>query len=170
MFMKGSLMTKIGPGQMDMIAINMFLHLFDYPNQLKVATRILRLLSHRPGSMVVGSQAGVIHPVEEPLKPPFDKTEDGQTRTIFRHSTESFITLWEDAGRAAGVPLRPISCVFHQPNATEASPEGVDVGLETEEKRKPFTAEDLFSTNTEKRKTFFHGPETGRLLFSIVRR
>lgn len=167
-FMKGSLMTKLGPGQMDMIAINMFLHLFDYANQLKVATRILRLLSHRPGSMILGSQAGVITPVEEPLKPPFDKTEDGTKRTIYRHSRESFISLWEDAGKAAGVPLRPISCFFNQPKATEASAEGVDTGLETEEK-KPFTAEDLFSLNMEKKKTLFTGPETGRLYFSIVR-
>lgn len=167
-FMRGSLMTKLGPGQTDMIAINMFLHLFDYNNQLRVATRILRLLSHKPGSLILGSQAGVLEPVEEPLKPPFDKTEDGTTRTIFRHSTDSFVKLWEDAGVAAGVPLRPISCIFNQPKATEASPEGVDEGFETEEK-KSFTAEDLFSTRTEKRRKYFTGQDTGRLYFSIVR-
>ena len=167
-FLRGSLMTKLGPGQTDMIAINMFMHLFDYDNQLRVAARILRLLSHTPGSMVLGSQAGVVDPVEQPLKPPFDKTEDGQVRTIFRHSTDSFIRLWEDAGAAAGVPLRPISCVFHQPRPTEASAAGVDTGLEGEAK-KPFTAEDLFSHNSDKRK-YFSEPETGRLYFSIIRR
>lgn len=167
-FMQGSLMTKLGPGQTDMIAINMFLHLFDYPNQLKVATRILRLLSHRPGSIILGSQAGVVNPVEQPLKPPFDKDDNGKTRTVFRHSTDSFVKLWEDAGAVSGVPLRPISCIFEQPKATEASPEGVDTGLEAEAK-KPFTAEDLFSSSLEKKRNFFTGPETGRLYFSIVR-
>ena len=167
-FLQGSLMTKLGPGQTDMIAINMFLHLFDYDNQLRVATRILRLLSQKPGSMILGSQAGVSDPVEEPLKPPFDKTQDGTTRTIFRHSTSSFIKLWEDAGVAAGVPLRPISCMFNQPKATEASPEGVDTGLEAENK-KPFTAEDLFSTHGKTRGHYRKEQETGRLYFSIVR-
>lgn len=169
-FMQGSLMTKLGPGQTDIIVINMFLHLFDYQNQLRVATRILRLLSHRPGSIVLGSQAGVVNPVEQPLKPPFDKTKDGKLRTIFRHSTASFIKLWDDAGRVSGVPLKPISCVFKQPKATDASPEGMDMGFEAEAK-KPFTAEDLFSTvsEKEKRRTFFAGPEAGRLYFSVIR-
>ena len=169
-FLQGSLMTKLGPGQTDMIAINMFLHLFNYSNQLKVATRILRLLSHKPGSMVLGAQAGVLEPVEEPLKPPFDKTEDGKTRTIFRHSTDSFIKLWEDAGVAAGVPLRPISCVFNKPKPTKSNMEGVDIGLKTEEVEKPFTAEDLFSTTqTQTKGKYFTGPQAGRLYFSIVR-
>ncbi|KAL6720881.1 hypothetical protein ACLMJK_002806 [Lecanora helva] len=167
-FLQGSLMTKLGPGQTDMIAINMFMHLFDFDNQLKVATRLLRLLAQKPGSMILGSQAGVQEPVDEPLKPPFDKTEDGKTRTIFRHSTQSFINLWEDAGVAAGVPLRPISCIFKTPKATEASAEGVDTGLEAEEK-KPFTAEDLFSMHRKTRANRSSEQETGRLYFSVVR-
>ena len=169
-FMEGNLMMHLGPGQTDMIVINMFLHLFDYNNQLKVATRILRLLSHKPGSIVLGSQAGVVHPIEQPLKPPFDKTGDGQKRTIYRHSPESFKQMWEDAGRAAGVPLRPIICEFQKPEATEASAPGVDTGLEAEEK-KPFTAEDLFSKEplTRPKAIISPTPETGRLYFSIIR-
>ena len=167
-FMRGPLMTKLGPGQMDMIAINMFLHLFDYDNQLKVATRILRLLSHKPGSMILGSQAGVLHPIEQPLKPPFDKSDDGKSnRTIFRHSTDSFVKLWEDAGIAAGVPLRPISCIFEIPDVTEASVEGDEPPFETAEK--PFTAKDLFSTHVVTRVKQSTEPETGRLYFSIIR-
>ena len=168
-FMNGNLMKKLGPGQTDMIVINMFLHLFDYSNQLRVATRILRLLSQRPGSIILGAQAGVVTPVEQPLKPPFDRTEDGQIRTVYRHSPESFTKMWEDAGKASGVPLKPISVVLEKPKATEASPAGVDTGLEAEEK-KPFTAEDLFSKEPlTKPKTFFSGPDTGRLYFSIIR-
>ncbi|KAL2043681.1 hypothetical protein ABVK25_012537 [Lepraria finkii] len=169
-FMQGNLMMNLGPGQTDMIVINMFLHLFDYSNQLKVATRILRLLSPKPGSIILGSQAGVVEPIEQPLKPPFDKTEDGRKRTIFRHSPESFIQMWEDAGKAAGVPLRPITCEFQKPEATEASAAGVDTGLEAEEK-KPFTADDLFSKEplTRPKVLVQSAPETGRLHFSVIR-
>ncbi len=167
-FLQGTLMTKLGPGQTDMIAINMFLHLFDYGNQLKVATRILRLLSQKPGSMIIGSQAGVSEPVEQPLKPPFDRTEDGKERTIFRHSTDSFVKLWQDAGVATGVPLRPISCIFNQPKANDSSVEGTEPPFETKTK-KPFTAEDLFSTHVATRGKYTSEQETGRLNFSIIR-
>ena len=169
-FMYGNLMMNLGPGQADIIVINMFLHLFNYQNQLKVATRILRLLSHKPGSIILGSQAGVVNPIEQPLKPPFDITEDGETRTIFRHSPESFIRMWEDAGRASGVPLRPIICDFQKPDGTNASAPGVDMGLKAEEK-KPFTADDLFSKEplTKPKVYFSTTPETGRLYFSIIR-
>ena len=168
-FMKGALMTKLGPGQTDIIAINMFLHLFDYENQLKVATRILRLLSHRPGSLILGSQAGVRPPMEQPLKPPFDKTEDGETRTIYRHSPDSFIDLWKRAGAFAGVPIR-VSADFQQmEKKSEEYPPGVDTGLEAVASKKPFTAEDLFSTTSAKKVLFSTEPEARRLYFSVIR-
>ena len=131
-FTDGPLMQGLGPGQMDIIAITMFLHLFDYQNQMKVATRILRLLSHKPGSMIIGSQAGVKDAVEQPLKPPFDKTETGEKRTVFRHSPSSFTRMWEDAGMAAGVPLR-ISAVFQVP---DSNPQLADSGLAAPPPRK----------------------------------
>jgi len=149
-FSVGNLMMKLGPGQTDIIAITMFLHLFDYQNQLKVATRILRLLSHKRGSMILGSQAGVVEAVEQPLKPPFDKTRDGEKRTVYRHSPSSFTKLWEDAGVAAGVPLR-VSAVFQVP---DASLKAVDAGLEATPKKKA---------------VFWAENETRRLYFSIIR-
>jgi len=69
-FTRGTLMTQLGPGQCDIISITMFLHLFNHANQLKAATRIPRLLAHRPGSLVLGSQAGSTTPGEVPLKAP----------------------------------------------------------------------------------------------------
>ncbi len=149
-FSVGNLMMKLGPGQTDIIAITMFLHLFDYQNQLKVSTRILRLLSHKRGSMILGSQAGVVEAVEQPLKPPFDKTRDGEKRTVYRHSPSSFTKLWEDAGVAAGVPLR-VSAVFQVP---DASLKAVDAGLEATPKKKA---------------VFWAENETRRLYFSIIR-
>lgn len=144
-FTDGPLMQGLGPGQTDIIAITMFLHLFDYRNQLKVATRILRLLSTKPGSMIIGSQAGVKDAMEQELKPPFDKTEDGQKRTVFRHSPSSFTRLWEDAGLASGVPIQ-ISAIFQVP---ESTPMAVDGGFESPRKKK------MFSSELEKRRLYF---------------
>ena len=168
-FLRGALMTKLGPGQTDIIAINMFLHLFDYENQLKVATRILRLLSHRPGSLILGSQAGVRPPMEQPLKPPFDKTENGETRSIYRHSPDSFIELWQKAGAFAGVPIRVWADFQMEKKQAQQSPPGMDTGLETAASKKPFTADDLFSTSSAKKVLFSVELEARRLYFSIIR-
>lgn len=149
-FTGGPLMQQLGPGQTDIIAITMFLHLFDYENQMKVATRILRLLSHRPGSMIVGSQAGVKVACEQPLKPPFDRTEIGGKRTVFRHSPSSFTRMWEDAGIAAGVPLK-VSAFFQ---VRDLHPQVADSGLGSSPRRK------LFGGSKQ---------ETRRLYFTIVR-
>ena len=148
-FTNGPLMQRLGPGQTDIIAITMFLHLFDYQNQMKVATRILRLLSNKPGSMIIGSQAGVKEAMEQELKPPFDKTRDGEKRTVFRHDPSSFTRMWEDAGLASGVPLR-ISAIFQVP---ESNAVPVDGGFEV----------------TLKKKLFWPGEETRRLFFTIIR-
>ena len=153
-FSRSNLMMKLGPGQMDIIAISMFLHLFDKQNQLRAATRILRLLSHNPGSMIVGSQAGVVNACEQPLKPPFDKTQDGEKRTIYRHSPSSFTQLWEEAGLAAGVPLK-ISAIFQVP-AKHAMAKPVDSGLGD-------------MATMRRKKIFFTEQESRRLYFTIVR-
>ena len=153
-FSVGNLMMKLGPGMTDIISITMFLHLFDYNNQLKVATRILRLLSNKPGSLILGSQAGVVEATEQDLKPPFDKTKDGEKRTVFRHSPSSFTKLWEEAGIAAGVPLR-VSAVFQVPDKGAKAAQ-VDSGLGDMEPER-------------KKKVYLSEQETRRLYFSIVR-
>ena len=153
-FSRSNLMTTLGPGQIDIITITMFLHLFDYNNQLRAATRILRLLSHNPGAMVVGSQAGVVNATEQPLKPPFDKTEDGEKRTVYRHSPTSFTKLWEEAGLAAGVPLR-VSAIFQVPG-NNAQPKQVDSGLGD-------------MATMRRKKLFLIEQETRRLYFTVVR-
>ena len=152
-FTRGNLMTQLGPGQCDIISITMFLHLFNYTNQLKAATRILRLLAHKPGSLVLGSQAGSTTPGEVPLKPPFaDSDEDGEEKkTVYRHNPESFEVLWTEAGRAAGVPLK-VSAVFQAPDSFgkhKSADEGFDMAA--------------------KEKTYFADSETRRLYFSIMR-
>ncbi len=113
-FTSGPLMTALGPGSVDILTATMFLHVFNYENQLKTATRMLRLLSHKPGSIILGSQAGSIDFGEQTLKPPFHRSETGTKRTVFRHNPESFEKMWQEAGKATGVPLK-ISAVLLAP-------------------------------------------------------
>ena len=148
-FIKGKLMTELGPGQIDIISVTMFLHLFDWQNQLKAATRILRLLSHKPGSLILGSQAGSTDPGEVPLKPPFAATRNGERCTVYRHSPQSFQLLWKKAGAAAGLPLR-VTAVFERP---EAFAQGVSA----------------CSAYTQSRKQHGSQVETRRLYFSVMR-
>ncbi|KAL8709859.1 MAG: hypothetical protein Q9220_005475 [cf. Caloplaca sp. 1 TL-2023] len=148
-FTAGPLMTQLGPGQVDIIAITMFLHLFNYENQLKTATRILRLLSHKPGSMILGSQAGSIDFGEQSLKPPFHRGDDGSRRTVFRHNPESFEQLWKAAGKVTGIPLK-ISAVLQAPTDFL------------------FGADSSFDFSIKKRR-YLTRSETRRLYFSIMR-
>ena len=148
-FTSGPLMTRLGPGQVDIVAITMFLHLFNYENQLKTATRILRLLSHKPGSIILGSQAGSIDFGEQTLKPPFHRSHDGSRRTVFRHNPESFGRLWTEAGNVTGVPLK-ISAVLQSP------------------KDFLFGADSSFDYSVKKRR-YLTRSETRRLYFSIMR-
>lgn len=152
-FTHGELMTQLGPGQCDIISVTMFLHLFNWVNQLKAATRILRLLAQKPGSLVLGSQAGSSTPGEVPLKPPFaDLHDEGEEkRTVYRHNAESFEALWKEAGEAAGVPLK-VNAVFQAPNdfgKGRSADEGFDIAA--------------------KEKKYFTGVETKRLYFSVMR-
>ena len=148
-FTSGSLMTQLGPGSVDMITITMFLHLFNYENQLKTATRILRLLSQKPGSLILGSQAGSIDFGEQTLKPPFHRSETGTKRTVFRHNPESFERLWNEAGRVTGIPLK-ISAVLQAPTDLLAG------------------ADSSFDFAVKKRR-YLTRSETRRLYFSIMR-
>ena len=149
-FSYGPLMSKLGPGQTDIIAITMFLHVFNYPNQLKAATRILRLLSHKPGSLIVGSQAGGEAAGEIDLKPPFAANKKGEKRTVYRHNPQTFEHLWRQAGKAAGVPLK-VSAVFQSPGAFA---KGVD---------------STFDIEVPKQGKSSAGKDTRRLYFSIMR-
>lgn len=149
-FSYGPLMTTLGPGQTDIITITMFLHVFNYSNQLKAATRILRLLSHKPGSLVVGSQAGATAAGEIDLKPPFAANKKGEKRTVYRHNSQTFEHLWQQAGKAAGVPLK-VSAVFQSPAAFAR---GIDSTVDIQ---------------VPKGKKSLSGKDTRRLYFSIMR-
>lgn len=148
-FTSGPLMTQLGPGSVDIIAVTMFLHLFNYENQLKAATRILRLLSHKAGSLILGSQAGSVDFGEQTLKPPFHRTETGTKRTVFRHNPESFERLWKEAGKVTGIPLK-VAAVLQAPTDFLAG------------------ADSSFDYAVKKRR-YLTRSETRRLYFSVMR-
>ncbi|MCJ1347442.1 hypothetical protein MMC31_005667, partial [Peltigera leucophlebia] len=91
-------------GSWDVINIMLILHLFDLPTQIQACRRILKLLSRKPGSMVIGEQTGSTEPREHVLKPPF--AAEGEYKTIYQQSDETFIEMWRVVGREAGRELK----------------------------------------------------------------
>lgn len=79
-------------GTIDIIHIAAFLHLFSHADQVRAAKRISRVLSTKPGSMVVGRQMGSIKPGE------YVHRTNSKT-VMFRHDLETFEKFWnEDVG------------------------------------------------------------------------
>jgi len=90
-------------GTWDVIAISMFLHIWDLKTQGEACKRILKLLKRREGSLVIGSQTGNEQPHELQLKPPF--IAEGEQRSVYRHNLESFRSMWMSVGNEVGVRL-----------------------------------------------------------------
>ncbi len=90
-------------GTWDVIAISMFLHIWDLKTQGEACKRILKLLKRREGSLVIGSQTGNEQPHESPLKPPF--IAEGKERSLYRHYLDSFRRMWMDVGDEVGMRL-----------------------------------------------------------------
>jgi SAM-dependent methyltransferase len=91
-------------GTWDVISIVMFLHVFDRNTQILACTRILQLLSRKPGSMIIGAQTGSTQPEEHVLKPPF--VAEGEYKTVYRQSQETFTDMWKMVEKDEDVKLR----------------------------------------------------------------
>ncbi len=90
-------------GSWDIVNIVMFLHIWDWGMQVKAWKRILKLLSHRPGSMIVGAQTGSTQPGELQLTPPY--VVKGEEKSIYRQDLESFKKMGREVERDEGVQL-----------------------------------------------------------------
>ena len=130
-------------GTWDVISIVMFLHIFDWPTQIRACKRILKLLSRRPGSMVIGAQTGSTKPGEQVLKPPF--VAEGEHKSVFRQSADTFTEMWKIVEQDEGVRLE------------------VDVIYDDQEERERRMKEE----EAEGRKRFFSGLEQRRLFFKV---
>ena len=82
----------------------MFLHAFDWKDQVRPCKRILKLLSPKPGGMVIGGQTDSVKAGEEKLKAPFLK--EGFETLVFRQSKETFKRTWEEVTESEGVKLK----------------------------------------------------------------
>ncbi len=91
-------------GSWDAISIMMFLHLYDWETQVRACKRILKLLKRESGNLVVGTQSGSVRPGEQAVKPPF--VAEGEKKTVFQHSVETFKDMWRVVERDEGVRLR----------------------------------------------------------------
>ena len=130
-------------GTWDVINIIMFLHIFDWDTQIRTCKRILKLLSRKPGSMIIGAQTGSTQAGEQVLRPPF--AAEGERKTVFRQSTETFTEMWRIVERDEGVGLKAMVEYEEQ--------SGRDRRTQLEE--------------AEEKKKFFTGSEQRRLFFTV---
>lgn len=130
-------------GSWDVISIVMFLHIYDWETQIWACKRILKLLARKPGSMVVGALAGSTLPGEQVVKPPL--VPEGQEKTIYRQSRETFVEMWSVVEKEEGVNLK-VEVVYDD--------------LEDRERRA------RESEGAEKKKNYF-GAEQRRLYFTV---
>ncbi|KAK4182541.1 hypothetical protein QBC35DRAFT_546927, partial [Podospora australis] len=86
-------------GKMDIIYTGAFFHLWSLEEQERAATQVLRLLTPRPGSMIIGRQTG------NDEAGPFSRAGDTSGRTHYRHNAESWTELWNRVGEVIGVKL-----------------------------------------------------------------
>ncbi|KAI1171908.1 hypothetical protein F4777DRAFT_28534 [Nemania sp. FL0916] len=86
-------------GKWDIVHIAMFLHLFSLKEQEAASRNIFRLLVPQPGSVVLGTQTGTLHPGEQPSF--VDPSR--QERTLYRHSKETLKALFERSAKAVGL-------------------------------------------------------------------
>ncbi|KAI4090661.1 MAG: hypothetical protein L6R37_007846 [Teloschistes peruensis] len=80
--------------QISVIAANSFFHLYNYSDQLKLAKRVVQLLSPEPGSMILGRQVGSSVPGEY--------TAVNNKGTRYSHDVESFRRFWDRVAEEVG--------------------------------------------------------------------
>ncbi|KAL8626377.1 hypothetical protein Q9189_007930 [Teloschistes chrysophthalmus] len=104
--------------QISIIAANSIFHLYNYSDQLKLAKRMVRLLSPQPGFMILGRHIGSSVPGEYP-----GMNDDG---TRYAHDVASFQRFWDRVAEEVGD-----GCRFRVEGTMDE--EGVILGLKWSE-------------------------------------
>ena len=92
-------------GTWSVVSIIMFCHNFERVEQELICERILcLLLIPRPGSVVIGAQAGTTRPGDVRLQRSY--CEPGEVRHVFRHSKRTLIDLWQRVADRVGVKVQ----------------------------------------------------------------
>lgn len=110
-------------GKIDIIHASSFFHLFSLSAQLLIAKRLLALLRHVPGSLVLGRQTANIKPGVYT-----HGSRDQDQPGMWRHDVGSWSEMWEQAGREIGAQVRV--------TATLQITKGFSKGQEVEMKEK----------------------------------
>ncbi|KAG8996463.1 hypothetical protein FRB94_008259 [Tulasnella sp. JGI-2019a] len=82
-------------GKIDIIYAGSFFHLFDWDDQVKIATRLVSILRPESGSLVLGRQVGSVVPGAIV----HNTNESGR---MYRHDADSFRRMWAEVGAATG--------------------------------------------------------------------
>ncbi|KAH7119947.1 hypothetical protein B0J11DRAFT_72676 [Dendryphion nanum] len=83
-------------GQLDIIYVGSFFHLWGYKDQVTVSKAVASLLRPRKGTIIVGRQVGAVSPAEHDHR-------TNPTGTMFRHNVESLTQQWKEIGDDLGV-------------------------------------------------------------------
>ena len=75
-------------GQIDIVHMSSFFHLFELEDQQKLILRLLGLVSTKPGTIIFGRSAG--NTIQRVFKHPFRTAQ-----VLYHHSEESFRTMFE---------------------------------------------------------------------------
>jgi SAM-dependent methyltransferase len=87
-------------GRCAIVHVSAVFHLFNYPDQVLLAKRIVKLLQPRPGSLILGHQNANKNCGEYPSRP------GHRSETLFRHNEVSWQGLWERVGREISPKVR----------------------------------------------------------------
>jgi SAM-dependent methyltransferase len=87
----GSLLKQLD-GKMDIVHAGLFLHLFDWKEQVKVCERIVKLMKNEKGVLVLGQQMATTTP----------GVVNYGTQVLFKHNVETFDKLWAEVGEKTG--------------------------------------------------------------------
>lgn len=85
-------------GSFDIIHAASFFHLFNWDEQVETMSRAIRLLKQRPGSMLIGHQAGFAEPRSF-------KHAAARSGELYRHNSASFERLVKDVEKVTGKSL-----------------------------------------------------------------
>lgn len=79
-------------GQMNIIYVGDFFHLFSLEEQEIIAVRVTKLLARQPGSLIIGRQSG------SEIAKEYSRAGDTSGRKHFQHNPQSWTELWERVG------------------------------------------------------------------------
>ena len=92
-------------GKVDIIYAASFFHLFDWPQQVAVAKRMVALFKPTTGCVVFGSHRGSLAPGDY-------QARANPSGKMYRHNAESFQKLWKEIGDETGTEWK-VTAVLH---------------------------------------------------------